>query len=75
MTSALGGFPEIHTSCREAPASMSSLTVSIQLPGWPFRSPPRTVTKASGVASNLPSRASTSAPASRSSRTAAPFPW
>ena len=26
MTSSLGGFPEIHTSCREAPASMSSLT-------------------------------------------------
>ena len=75
MTSSLGGFPEIHTSRREAPASISSRTVSIQSPGLPACSPLPTVAKASGVPSNLASRASTSAPAARSSPTTAAFPW
>lgn len=75
MTSSLGGFPETHTSWREAPASISRRTVSAQSPGLPACSPLPTVAKASAVASNLASRPSTSAPASRSSRTTAAFPW
>src|SRR5258708_1348794 len=53
---------------------MSTLTISIQPPGLPACSPLPTVAKASGVASNLASRASTSAPACSSSRTTSAFP-
>ena len=74
MTSSLGGLPEIHTPSREAPASTSDRTTSIQLPGCPARSPLPTVAKASGVASNRASRPSTSAPASISRRTISAFP-